>query len=136
MKKIMIALVALSTAQAVFTAFAEPQPGNSSTQRPVPQEYYRRFVAADSFNGQNFYWLDSTSGHLWEFDRSLEEWEDHGRHKEMGRGPNGTYILWSDRRDGVYILNSDTGKGWWFDGTRWESIDPANSAKTGDNSIY
>lgn len=136
MKKMISAILLAVAIQASGAAPAEKKPENSSVDRPVPQEYYRRFVAADSFNGQNFYWLDSTNGHLWEFDRSLSEWEDLGKGKGMTPGPKGTYILWSDKRDGVYVLHTDSGKGWWYDGSRWQIIDPADSATEENNTIY
>ena len=128
MKKLVLATLLAIGTQAAWPIPVEQKTANSSIQRPVPQEYYRRFVAADSETGQNFYWLDSTTGHLWEFDRSLAEWEDHGKGKGMTPGPKGTYMIWSDNRDGVYILHTDTGNGWWYDGSRWQVIDPADSA--------
>lgn len=123
MKKIItVAIVGIL----VQTAFAAPVPDthtNTSLDRPVPQEYYRRFVVCDKFSGTGFYWLDSTTGHLREFDRSLTDWEDHGIQKGMQPSPKGTYILLPDNRGGVYVLNTSTGKGWWFDESRWEIID-------------
>lgn len=136
MNKMILAIILALGIQPVLSAPAEKQPPNSPLKRPVPQEYYRRFVAADSFSGQNFYWLDTTTGRLWEFDRSLAEWEDHGTGKGMPSGPKGTYILWSDKRDGVYVLHTDSGKGWWYDGSRWQIIDPADSATQEDKTIY
>lgn len=90
------------------------------------QDYYRRYVGQHNAQSQGFYWLDSTTGHLKEYDRSLEEWEDHGTYQGMEPGPKGTYILMSDNYDGVYVLNTQTGQGWRFDGSDWLRIESEN----------
>lgn len=136
-KTMILALLAMLVQSSVFPAMAQTNNlPRSEQRRPVPKEYYRRFTAIDTVTSRNVYWLDSTTGHLWQLDRSLTEWEDCGTAKGMTPGPNGTYMLWADRQDGVYVLNTETGKGWWYDGNRWEKIDPADSAQKDNDSIY
>jgi hypothetical protein len=127
MKKTLITAVLALFAQIAFTEPVAPATDSSSPNPPVPLDYYRKFIAIDITNGTGFYWLNSTTGHLWEFDRSLTEWEDHGTQKGMKPGPKGTYMLLSDNRDGAYVLNTRTGQGWWFDNSRWEIINDENA---------
>lgn len=136
MKKFIITLIALTSLQTVLPAAGQVSTGHSLTNNPGSQEYYRRFVALDIARETGFFWLDSTTGNLWQFDRSLARWENHGRQPGMTSGPKGTYTLLSDNRDGAYVLNTETGKGWWFDGSRWQIIDPADSANEDNDSIY
>ncbi len=129
MKKIIIVAILGIFVQAALSAPVPEKTTNTSLDRPVPQEYYRRFVVCDSPDRPGFYWLDSTDGHLWRFDRSLTEWEDQGIQQGMEPGPNGTYILLADNRSGVYVLNTHTGQGWWYENSRWEVINKDSASR-------
>jgi hypothetical protein len=122
MKKIITAAVLGIIVQAALSAPVPEKTTDTSLDHSVPQEYYRRFVALDTIDRQGFYWLDSTNGHLRKFVQSQMEWEDQGIRKGMETGPKGTYMLLVDNRGGVYVLNTSTGQGWWFDGSIWEAI--------------
>ena len=132
MRKMIIAILMGLLVQASLAAPVSGTDPNASLNRPVPLDYYRQFIAINNRNGldsyQGFYWLDSTTGQLWEFDRYPTEWEDHGIQKGMKPGPNGTFLLLSDYRGGVYVLNTHTGQGWWFDGNRWEIINEEDAS--------
>jgi hypothetical protein len=129
MKKIIIVAILGIFVQAALSTPVPEKSVNTSLDRPVPQEYYRRFVACDNIDRPGFYWLDSTDGHLWRFDRSSTDWEDQGIQKGMEPGPKGTYLLLADNRGGVYVLNTSTGQGWWYDDSNWEVIDKNGAAR-------
>jgi hypothetical protein len=123
MKKIMTAVVLGMIVQAAVAAPILEKTTTTSLDQPVPQEYYQRFVACQRTDRPGFYWLDSINGHLWQFDRSRTEWEDQDIQEGMEPGIKGTYMLLTDNRNGVYVLNSRTGQGWWFTDSKWEAID-------------
>lgn len=103
-----------------------------STTTSNTTEYFRRFVACESI-GDGFFWLDTTNGDLWRLDESLMEWEYLGDPRGANSGPKGTYQLLPDRRGGVYILNTDTGEGWWTNGNDWKVIGRLSRLKDRDD---
>jgi hypothetical protein len=127
MKQTILAITLAVGIQMAWPATMTEENNNISEKHPVPQEYYRRFVAAKSAIDDNIYWLDSTTGQVWKMDRSAAKWENLGRGKGMTPGSKGTYILWADNR--VYVLHTGNGKGWVYDGNNWEIIEPIDPLK-------
>ncbi|MBI9019824.1 MAG: hypothetical protein JEZ10_01025 [Verrucomicrobia bacterium] len=81
-----------------------------------------RFASCENIGGSGFYWLDTRAGDLWRLDPAVKEWIFLGSPRGANSSRKGTYTLLSDRRGGVYVLHTETGKGWWTDGTVWETL--------------
>ena len=135
MKKILLSAVLLSA----FTAGAQlsqllpqtDQPTETVSSNESPEGGCRRYQAVEIPGAAGFYWLDSTRGDLWRVTPEVKEWKFLGTPRGANNGPNGTFQLFSDRKGGVYILNTDKGSGWWTDGTVWKIIgEPSRRAKT------
>jgi hypothetical protein len=92
-----------------------------SASEPSP-DYYRQFVSCENIGGEGFYWIDTTSGDLWALYPPAMEWTYLGSPRGANSGRKGIYQLLSDRKGGVYVLNSETGEGWWTDGSKWKII--------------
>jgi len=126
MKKILLAAVLLSALTAVAQVSRPERPERPSSYRPSydspTSEEYRRFQAAENAMDAGFYWLDTRTGDLWRLAPETKEWIYLGSPRGASSGVNGTYLLRSDPKGGVYILNSDKGDGWWTDGNAWKII--------------
>jgi hypothetical protein len=127
MKKMLLSAVILTA----FTALAQtPQPAPAehrpATYRPPYEppltEEDKRFQSCESTGDSGFYWLDTRSGDLWRLDTATTTWKFLGSPRGANDGLKGTYQLLSDRSGGVYVLNTNTGEGWWTDGETWKTI--------------
>lgn len=121
MKKVCLLLALLPFA----AAFADKKPSESplpETFRPLPIEEEKRFQFCENTGGSGFYWLDTRSGDLWLLDTVTNAWKFLGSPRGSNDGSKGTYQLLSDKKGGVYMLNTSTGEGWWTGGADWKSI--------------
>ena len=124
MKKILLSVLFL----AAVTAFAQTAP--ALPDKPVFRPFYdsqtveekTRFQFCENTGGTGFYWLDTTNGNLWRLNPATMEWNFLGAPRGANSTVKGTYELLSDRNGGVYVLNTDNGKGWWNDGAIWKVI--------------
>jgi hypothetical protein len=113
---------AASLAQVPQTEHSERTPAYRPFYVPQAVEVYRRFQAVENTGNSGFYWLNTANADLWRLDPETMEWIFLGSPRGSSSGRNGQYQLLSDRRGGVYILNTDDGEGWWTDGTAWKEI--------------
>jgi hypothetical protein len=82
----------------------------------------KRFQSCENTGGSGFFWIDTATGDLWKTAHPELEWIFLGSPRGASSGRKGTYQLLSDRKGGVYILNTDNGEGWWTDGSSWKII--------------
>ena len=82
-----------------------------------------KFRAADDTSGPGFYWVDSTTGRTWLMDIARNRWVYCGTPDGASPSPVGTFIPRSSKSSpGVYVLNTATGEGWFFNGRGgWKS---------------
>ena len=91
------------------------------SMRP-PAEEQNRFQIAEDLHSKGFYWLDTTTGNLWQMIPPAREWFFVGQPRGANREQRGTYILRPDPTGGVYILHTETGDAWWTDGVNWTRL--------------
>ena len=82
----------------------------------------KRFQSCENLGGTGFFWIDTATGDLWKAAPPNLEWIFLGNPRGANSGYKGTYQLLSDRKGGVYVLNTDNGEGWWTDGSSWKII--------------
>jgi hypothetical protein len=82
----------------------------------------KRFQSCENIGGSGFFWIDTVTGDLWKAAPPNLEWIFLGSPRGANSGYKGTYQLLSDRKGGVYVLNTDNGEGWWTDGANWKII--------------
>lgn len=138
MKKLLLFFLLLcataTQAQIPQTEHSERSPSYRPFYVPQPVEVYRRFQAVENTGNSGFYWLDTTRADLWRLDPEAMEWIFLGAPRGSGTGRNGLYQLLSDRKGGVYILNTDDGEGWWTDGAVWKEMgEPSRRRKQIEN---
>ena len=107
---------------AVFAAVAQVPFHSLPSAGTSVYEEKTRFVAVENHGGAGFYWLDSTNADLWILDPDTMAWMYLGSPRGSNTGPKGTYMMLSDRRGGVYVLNVNSGEGWRADRTSWVII--------------
>jgi hypothetical protein len=89
-----------------------------------------RFLSCENIGGTGFYWLNTETADLWRLNPATMEWVYLGAPRGANTGRKGTYQPLSDRHGGVYVLHTDTGEGWWADGTGWKEIgEPSRRVK-------
>jgi len=82
-----------------------------------------KFRAADDTTGPGFYWVDSTTGRTWLMDMARGRWVHCGAPEGATPSPVGTFVPRSNKSSpGLFILNTATGEGWFFDGRRWKAL--------------
>jgi hypothetical protein len=125
MKKLFL-LASLFMAAAVGAQTPTPAPSRPIIVRPSYEsssvEEDKRFQFCENIGGSGFFWIDTVTGDLWRTSPPDLEWIFLGNPRGANSGHHGTYQLLSDRKDGVYVLNTDNGEGWWTDGTSWKII--------------
>jgi len=72
---------------------------------------------------KNLFWLDSTNGDLWQFDRVNMRWAFIGSPRGASTSRKGTYQLKSLVPGELLILNTYSGEAWWTDTKTWVPID-------------
>ena len=121
MKKIYL-LIALLPFAAAFADKKPTTPLLPEAFNALPLEEEKRFQSCENTGGTGFYWLDTRSGDLWQLDTAASSWKFLGSPRGSNDGARGTYQLLSDKKGGVYLLNTNTGEGWWTGGADWKSI--------------
>ena len=123
-------LIALAAALLLSgTAFATDTylPGNDN-----------RFQLTENKSGGGFYWTDTSSGHTWLMSITKKEWVYCGHPPGATSGDVSMFMPYCNRNGrGVFILNTQNGKGWFYDGKKWTALGKPsrqsnkNSAPTG-----
>lgn len=133
MKKLLLLSSLLATisisAQTLTTSTPKPVIINSSYDSSSTEEK-TRFQSCENIGDSGLFWIDTVTGDLWRTTPPDLEWIFLGSPRGANSGRKGTYQLLSDRKGGVYVLNTDNGEGWWTDGTSWKIIgEPARRTK-------
>lgn len=95
--------------------------GMAVADETVP--FVSRFKACENKGGAGFFWVDTTSGKTWQQDPAKMEWVYVGQPDGAKSAPMGTYIPFENHNgQGVFVLNTATGEGWWTDGKNWKTL--------------
>jgi|GEM_PF-2362439 len=92
------------------------------TSNDSPSLEEARFQACESPGDPGFFWIDTVTGDLWRLTSPDTGWTFLGNPRGANTGRKGTYKLLPDRHNGIFVLNTDNGEGWWTDGTVWKNI--------------
>ena len=95
--------------------------GFALAEETVP--FVSKFKACENKGGAGFFWVDTTSGKVWQQDAATMKWRFVGTPKDAKTAPKGTYMPFENHSgEGVFILNTATGEGWWTDGKAWKTL--------------
>ena len=85
-----------------------------------------RYMACDNHAGGSFFWVDTTIGKIWWSDMTGKEkieWKYYGQIPAPKAGEAGTYVPQANKSgNGLFILNTITGEGWWTNGKQWKAL--------------
>jgi hypothetical protein len=85
-----------------------------------------RFIACENTAGTGLYWVDSSNGNVWQTATSETNklyWKYLGQPQGAQAGTIGTYVPKSNKNaEGLFILNTITGEGWWTNGRDWKAL--------------
>lgn len=82
-----------------------------------------KFRTCNDKTGDGFYWVDTQSGKTWRININKMEWTYCGRPDGAKPDAFGTYVPQENKSgEGIFILNTSTGEGWWTNGKSWRRI--------------
>ena len=82
-----------------------------------------RFQLCENKSGGGFFWADTSTAEVWLMDSGRKGWTPCGKPDEAQPAEIGTYLPYPNRNGrGMFILNTFTGDGWYFDGKLWFSL--------------
>lgn len=93
----------------------------TAAQHPTDASYEKRYQTLTVEKG--LFWMDSTNGDLWQFDRENMRWKFIGSPRGANTRRKGNYLLRALPQGELLVLDTDSGEAWWTDIKTWVRID-------------
>ncbi len=89
------------------------------------------FQLCPNKSGGGFYWVNTATADVFKVNVRNHQWEFCGNPAGEGSGATQTYLPYLNTNgQGMYLLDTQSGKGWFYDGKKWTDMGKPDKSVT------